>query len=254
MEKKMRRLKKNNAADLAWMKPVQPDAALAKLVGSKAISRIELTKGIWGYIKQNDLQDKRNLRMINTDKKLQSVCGGKPKVSMFELVKFVESHLRGAKTRPGVRDDDSSNPITDIDLSFPELRTLKNTVRDAVIKSRVGQGPFRARVGRLWNNQCAITGCKITRLLRASHIKPWRYSTNRQRLDPYNGLFLMPNLDAAFDEGYLTFTPKGKLLRSPRLANSDASLLGIKGGLFLRRVPPKMVKYLKYHQRYVFKK
>ena len=54
---------------------------------------------------------------------------------------------------------------------------------------------------RLWGGRCAVTGLDLPLLLRASHIKPWRDSDNRERLDPYNGLLLSPSYDAAFDWG-----------------------------------------------------
>ena len=62
-------------------------------------------------------------------------------------------------------------------------------------------------------------------MLVASHIKPWRASTNPERLDPFNGLLLLPNLDRAFDRGFVTFAEDGKILVSPLL--SDPTSLGI---------------------------
>ena len=76
------------------MKPVQPDDALAKIVGSKPLPRGELTKKLWDYIKKNKLQDAVNKRLINADEKLRAVFGGKSKVSMFEMTKLVSNHLK----------------------------------------------------------------------------------------------------------------------------------------------------------------
>ena len=78
----------------AFMKPVQPDAKLAEVVGSKAIPRTELTKKLWAYIKKNGLQDKKNRRMINADDKLKVVFGGKGQVSMFDMTKLVSKNLK----------------------------------------------------------------------------------------------------------------------------------------------------------------
>jgi chromatin remodeling complex protein RSC6 len=77
----------------AFMRPVQPDQALAAVVGDKAIPRTELTKKLWAYIKKNGLQDKVNKRNINADEKLQKVFGGKKVVSMFEMTKLVGKHI-----------------------------------------------------------------------------------------------------------------------------------------------------------------
>jgi len=46
----------------AFMKPVQPDAILAAIVGSKPLPRTEMTKKLWAYIKKKGLQDKKNKR------------------------------------------------------------------------------------------------------------------------------------------------------------------------------------------------
>ncbi|MBS7328558.1 MAG: SWIB/MDM2 domain-containing protein [Oxalobacter sp.] len=78
----------------AFMKPLQPDAALAAVVGKKALPRTQVTKKIWEYIKKNNLQDSANRRMINADKKLLPVFGGKEQVSMFEMTKLVSQHLK----------------------------------------------------------------------------------------------------------------------------------------------------------------
>jgi chromatin remodeling complex protein RSC6 len=76
------------------MKPMNPSASLAAVIGSSAQPRTEVTKKIWGYIKRNGLQDKKNRRMINADDKLKAVFGGKSQVSMFEMTKLVNKHLK----------------------------------------------------------------------------------------------------------------------------------------------------------------
>ncbi len=78
----------------AFMKPVQPDAVLAEVVGSKPLPRTQLTKKLWAYIKKNGLQDKKNRRNINADDALKAVFGGKKQVSMFEMTKLVSKHVR----------------------------------------------------------------------------------------------------------------------------------------------------------------
>jgi chromatin remodeling complex protein RSC6 len=78
----------------AFMKPMQPDAALSAVVGSNMMPRTEITKKLWGYIKRNSLQDAKERRMINADDKLKAVFGGKGKVSMFEMTKLVNKHIK----------------------------------------------------------------------------------------------------------------------------------------------------------------
>ena len=75
------------------MKPVQPSEKLAAVVGNKAIPRTEVTKKLWAYIKKNNLQDKKNRRMINADDTLRPVFGGKSQVSLFDMTKLVGKHL-----------------------------------------------------------------------------------------------------------------------------------------------------------------
>ena len=77
----------------AFMKPMQPDAALAAVVGNKPIPRTEITKKLWQYIKRNGLQDAKERRMINADDKMRAVLG-KGRVSMFEMTKLVNKHLK----------------------------------------------------------------------------------------------------------------------------------------------------------------
>ena len=81
-------------ANAAFMKPVQPSATLAAVVGDKPIPRTEVTKRLWAYIKKNGLQDQKNRRMIKADDKLKGVFGGKPMVNMFEMTKLVSKHLK----------------------------------------------------------------------------------------------------------------------------------------------------------------
>jgi chromatin remodeling complex protein RSC6 len=78
----------------AFMAPLTVSPALGEVVGTKPIPRTEIIKKIWDYIKKNDLQDKKNRRMINADEKLNVVFEGKKQISMFELAKIVNSHVK----------------------------------------------------------------------------------------------------------------------------------------------------------------
>ena len=94
--KKKKAAKKKSARkpNAAFMKPMTPSAALAEVVGAKAMPRTEVTKKLWAYIKKNGLQDKKNRRNINADGALKAVFGGKGTVSMFEMTKLVSKHLK----------------------------------------------------------------------------------------------------------------------------------------------------------------
>lgn len=85
--------KTKRTPNAAFMKAMTPSATLAAVIGSGSVPRTEVVKKIWGYIKKNALQDKKNKRMINADDKLKAVFGGKSQVSMFEMTKLVNKHL-----------------------------------------------------------------------------------------------------------------------------------------------------------------
>ena len=84
---------KKRTPSAAFMKPMQPDAALGAVVGNNPIPRTEVTKKIWAYIKRNGLQDSKNRRAINADDKLPPVFGGRSQVTMFDMTKLVNRHL-----------------------------------------------------------------------------------------------------------------------------------------------------------------
>ncbi|MBI5674740.1 MAG: SWIB/MDM2 domain-containing protein [Nitrospirae bacterium] len=91
--KKKTVVKKKRTPNPAFMKPMNISDDLAKIVGSKAIPRTEVTKKLWAYIKKNGLQDAKNKRNINADANLKPIFGGKKTVSMFEMTKLVSKHL-----------------------------------------------------------------------------------------------------------------------------------------------------------------
>jgi len=86
--------KAKRAPNPAFMKPMTPSALLASVVGANPMPRTEVTKKLWQYIKKNNLQDAKNRRMINADDKLKPIFGGKAQVSMFDMTKLVNKHLK----------------------------------------------------------------------------------------------------------------------------------------------------------------
>ena len=77
-----------------FMAPITPDTVLSDIIGDRPVPRTEIVKKIWAYIKKNNLQDKKNRRMINADEKLGKFFGGKKQVSMFEIAKFIGKHAK----------------------------------------------------------------------------------------------------------------------------------------------------------------
>lgn len=124
--------------------------------------------------------------------------------------------------------------------------TIKMTEKDSIVKSRIGQGIFRKGLIEYWHG-CAISQCPLTWMLIASHIKPWRDADNQERLDPYNGLLLLPNYDKLFDLGYISFNLKGKIMYSRLLDKFDRETIGLTNNLHLVKLEEQHLKYLKYH-------
>ncbi len=93
-KKPAKKVAKKRAPNPAFMKPMMPSAQLAAVTGANAMPRSEVTKKVWAYIKKQGLQDQKNRRMINADDKLGPVFGGKKQVSMFEMTKLVNKHLK----------------------------------------------------------------------------------------------------------------------------------------------------------------
>ena len=91
--KKVKKAKTKRKPNPAFMRPLMPSAILAEVVGAKPISRPEVVKKLWAYIRKNGLQDAVNRRMINADDNLRAVFGGKGQVDMFEMNRLVNKQL-----------------------------------------------------------------------------------------------------------------------------------------------------------------
>lgn len=142
-------------------------------------------------------------------------------------------------------------PAVDADLQELIQAPVIETTRAALIDARLGQGRFRRELMRRWGGACAVTGCKVGAVLRASHCKPWRSSDHCERLDSNNGLVLSANLDALFDAGLISFDHAGDMLVSRVLAVEERRALGLPARLL--RVPgARLAVYLAYHRDHVF--
>jgi hypothetical protein len=126
-----------------------------------------------------------------------------------------------------VADGDIAADVAPVDSTRPDVLedihrieadvSLTVTQRLQLAKARVGQGLFRKRVIVL-DGVCRVTGVTDTRVLVASHIKPWREADNADRLDGNNGILLSPHVDALFDEELLSFEDDGQMLVHPSLS------------------------------------
>jgi putative restriction endonuclease len=132
------------------------------------------------------------------------------------------------------------------DVAVPE------TMRQAVVLARRGQGLFKERVMQI-ERVCRITGVTREEHLRASHCKPWRDATNEERLDGENGLLLTPNADHLFDRGFIGFDDNGDVLISPVAHRESLARMGL-DPQHRRNVGPfseGQRRYLEFHRENV---
>lgn len=133
------------------------------------------------------------------------------------------------------------------DESIPETQRLQ------LAKARIGQGFFRKQV-MLLDPMCRVTGVTDTRLLIASHIKPWREANNAERLSGYNGLLLSPHIDALFDEQFITFEDDGRMQVHPSLSHDVLDRWSIDPDKKVGRFRPEQAQFLKHHRELFAKK
>ncbi len=136
-----------------------------------------------------------------------------------------------------------------------EAHPIVTTEAVSLIKARKGQGAYRKSLEDYWESRCAVTGTPDSnkgKLLIASHIKPWADSNNAERMDQFNGLLLIPNLDKAFDRGYITFDRSGAILISSFF--KAPSGYGVSKDLFINsnKLNQKHIQFLEYHRKEIF--
>ncbi|HEY6804346.1 MAG TPA: HNH endonuclease [Pyrinomonadaceae bacterium] len=139
----------------------------------------------------------------------------------------------------------------DVATHQAEIRNLPETERDSIVKARIGQGVFRQQLLEIWEG-CAVTDVRLPNVLRASHIKPWRFSTNVERLNPYNGLLLLPQYDQLFDKGLISFSDNGAIIFSRAIEQIEPTKLGIDGKDKLRSITKHHLHFLEYHRSEIF--
>jgi hypothetical protein len=138
---------------------------------------------------------------------------------------------------------DSDTVVSDLE----ELSKAPETERSELIKCRLGQGKFRDALINL-RGKCYVTGVSDPRLLRASHIKPWKDSTNAERLDPHNGLLLTPFYDHLFDKYLITFEDDGRIIVSKTIPSAITQKLHIDTSFRGRELSAKTRSYLAEHR------
>lgn len=183
----------------------------------------------------NTEKEKRQYRDVyNSRKSISDFSAG-----LYKFLDFIRSDYHK-------RIEDSI--ISEI-VKIEKSQSLKDTEKKAIVLSRIGQGTFRKELINYWGC-CSVSGITSTWILIASHIKPWRVSNNNERLDVYNGLLLLPNLDKLFDKGYISFNTNGQVIYSKYLSMDDKKTLHLTDDLKLSKVNPNHIPYLKYHNNF----
>ncbi|WP_322864559.1 HNH endonuclease [Aeromonas allosaccharophila] len=130
--------------------------------------------------------------------------------------------------------------------------TLDATEKLQLVKSRRGQGIFRANLEKI-EPACRVTGVTNKALLIASHIKPWSECDNAERLDGNNGLPLSPHIDKLFDRGWITFSDAGDLLCADPSIEQTLQQWGVILPRNVCTFEPKQAEFLAYHRDEIFR-
>ena len=193
-----------------------------------------------------------DLFSIHSYAELHSLCD-----ALFLYPPFIEQNTRGKGMYSAALNcykdylADSSQQVVseDIDeiIKNPEI---SSTDKSMLVKTRVGQGRFRESLIEYWG-QCALTGYTATNFLVASHIKPWRAANDVERLDAFNGILLVPNLDKAFDLGYISFNENGAVKLSEFIETPEK--LGIEYDMKVQ-LAAQHQDYMAYHREVIFRR
>lgn len=183
-------------------------------------------------IVDNERMEQRTRHTYTSDKDLVNF-----KSALRKYKKFVESNYVGF----------IHESILSEMMRIEKDDSIISTEKEAIINSRIGQGLFRKRLISYWKG-CSVTNCKMINILMASHIKPWRISSNKERLDLFNGLLLAPNYDKLFDSGFISFDNAGMIIFSKEFPKSERKILNIDSHSHLIAVDERHFEYLKYHR------
>jgi predicted restriction endonuclease len=205
---------------------------------------------ITSWAKEAKLIDK-DLFTIHSYAELHSLCD-----ALFYYPPFIEQNTRGNGMYSAALNcykdylADSSQQVVseDIDeiIKNPEI---SSTDKSMLVKTRVGQGRFRESLIEYWG-QCALTGYAATNFLVASHIKPWRAANDVERLDAFNGILLLPNLDKAFDLGYISFNENGAVKLSEFIETPEKLGISVNMGI---QLTAQHQNYMAYHREHIFR-
>jgi hypothetical protein len=209
-----------------------------------------LRKGIEGFgvicdNKINELKNERSIKHFDSDSLLQF---GK----IIEKGNYIYAQIVNRIPVADLINKQTSNSTLTSDIKSILNQKTNLTTKETMILARAGQGNYRAKVLKMWNLCCCVTGVTILDAIRASHIKPWSKSDDTERLDPNNGLPLIATLDALFDAGLISFSEDGELLVSNKIDSRHKKMLGLSKMKLNKKPNNKILSYLDYHRKNIF--
>jgi len=189
-----------------------------------------------------------------TIEKLQSTSG--ELVYKFSLNLSEIGNVPASKSHADLltRDEAERRIVVEIETD-PNLTV---TQKEQLIDARRGEGQYRSNLLESCGGFCALSLVDDPELLVASHIKPWRSSSNFERLDPFNGLLLSPTFDLLFDHGLITFEDDCRIRVSSQLSNANSRKLGLINGALFSKLPllgdgqANRRSYMRYHRENIF--
>ena len=140
-------------------------------------------------------------------------------------------------------------------INIDNLTDIEKYISDTFLNSNLDYPTYRDNLIKKYNHQCIVTGIDTSKLLVASHIKPWRVCENEERIDTENGLLLSANMDRLFDSGLITFTIEGEMIISSFVGEVNQSRLHIFKGMKVDlQSSRRLLTYLEYHRDVLFVK
>ncbi|MBQ2914428.1 MAG: HNH endonuclease [Clostridia bacterium] len=186
---------------------------------------------------------------------LRQIC--LPVMTTLLLEKIVIDGRHYILFRPYINDIGNIYENEIVDYQVEEIKSsisIDETTKTQIIQARKGQGKYRELILDKFNGQCAVTGVNDSRILIASHIKPWTDSNNEERMSRENGILLSPTFDKLFDKGFISFKNNGQILLSDYFDERNFSRLRIDDRIICKLyLTTEMQTYLDYHRDIVFK-
>lgn len=135
-------------------------------------------------------------------------------------------------------------------LDFPFDQSLSPAEARVIVKVRLKQAEFKAKLFLLWKG-CSLKEVDIgDRYLIASHIVPWSEANDEDKVNQYNGFLLPPNYDYLFDRHLISFANDGTLLRhAGDKMNGLYKELGVNSETKLKNIYKKNLPFLSNHRK-----